>query len=80
MFFKSNPSNGAKNLIGIKSCKPKCKFSQVINSQKSEVDPQEIDEENLFKVRKGFVTKIKMIKSVHKWKGFAWVRGSTLDI
>ena len=34
------------NLIGFKSCKLKYKLSQVINSRKSEVDPQGIDEEN----------------------------------
>ena len=60
------PGNGAKNLIRFKSCKPKCRLSQVIKSRKSEVDPQGIDKEKLFEVRKKFVTKIIMVKSVHK--------------
>ena len=53
-------------MIGIKSCKPKCRLSQVIKSRKSEVDPQGIDEEKLFEVKKRIVTKIKVIKGVHK--------------
>ena len=67
-------------MIGLLGCTPKCRLSQVIKSRKSEVDPQGIDEEKLFEVKKRFVTKIKMVKGVHKWKGFAWVRGSTIDI
>ena len=53
-------------LIGLLGYTPKCRLSQVIKSRKSEVDPQGIDNEKLFEVRKRFVTKIKMVKSVHK--------------
>ena len=60
------PGNGAKNLIGLLGSTPKCRLSQVIKSRKSEVDPQGIDEEKLFEVKKIFVTKIKMVKGVHK--------------
>ena len=53
-------------LIGLLGCTPKCRLSQVIQSRKFEIDPQGIDEERLFEVKKRFVTKIKTIKSVHK--------------
>ena len=53
-------------VIGLLGCTPKCRLSQVIKSRKSEVDPQGIDEEKLFEVMKRFVTKIKVVKGVHK--------------
>ena len=53
-------------MIGLFGCTPKCRLSQVIKYRKSEVDPQEIDEEKLFEVKIKFVTKIKMVKGVHK--------------
>ena len=46
------PGNGVKNLIGLLGCTPKCRLSQVIKFRKSEVDPQGIDEEKLYEVRK----------------------------
>ena len=53
-------------VISLLGCTPKCRLSQVIKSRKSEVDPQGIDEEKLFEVKKRFVTKIKVVKGVHK--------------
>ena len=34
-------------MIGLLGCTPKCRLSQVIQSRKSEVDPQGIDEEKI---------------------------------